>query len=79
MTVFISCNKNLIRILNEFKQTAGRQAGRQQMDWFRVASEFQYYFLRECLCAKYKCFCFFGSVFAPNIKIIIFGSACAVN
>jgi hypothetical protein len=79
VTLFISYNKKLIllSILDEYKE-----AGRQQMDCFRVASEFQYYYyyyFRECLCAKYKFLCSFGSVFAPNIKILIFESARAVN
>jgi hypothetical protein len=59
---------------------SGGQAGMQATNGlvscgFKIRS----YYFRECLCAIYKNPCFFGSVFAPNVKILIFGSVCAVN
>jgi hypothetical protein len=69
------------------------QTDKRPINWFRVASKFRSFYFRECSCSEYKNSYVFGSVNAtdiknsyisrsvcePNIKIVIFGSACAMN
>jgi len=70
---------------------ARREGGRQQIDWFRAASNLRSLYSPECLCSEYKNCVFesvcesniknsyvFGSVGEPNIKIT-FWSVCASN
>lgn len=64
-----------VSILSAERGRAGRQAGRQLMDWFGAASKFQSFYSLECLCAEHK-HCVFESVCASNIKKISFFREC---